>query len=162
MTRRLRDLTPFGRTSLVDAAMMALQQIKSAHHSRRAIVIITDGQDNNSRYKERDALRAAMETDVRVYGIEVSPPFGESFTGKTFVESLAETTGGRYLPTLKNKNIPDLVARIDVHRFYRATFTPESADTTGKPHRIEMKLTRKDALKGGRHFWRRLYSNVLE
>lgn len=153
---RLQMLTPAGRTSLIDAAVRALKEVKHGHNSRKAIVVISDGQDNHSRNARLDAIRQAMETDVRIYGIELYPTFNDGFS-KTLLQSLAECTGGRYLPTVKPKNIPELIAKIDIHRFYRASFSLPPEHIDGEYHRIELKLNRKDRLRGGKLFWKRGY-----
>jgi hypothetical protein len=121
------------------------------------MVIISDGQDNHSRYKEREAIRLAMETDVRIYGIELYPPMGEGYVRKTLLESLAEATGGRYLPTVKLQNVPELMSRFDVHRFYRATYSMPTAAMDARYHGIDLKLSRTEQLRGLRLFWKRGY-----
>lgn len=159
---RLRGLSASGRTSLVDAAVDALRTIQAGRHDRKAIVLVTDGHDNHSRYTQRDALRLARETDARIYGIELYPPLGEAYTPATLLESLSETTGGRYLPTMAANELPDLISRIDAHHFYRATFRLPAAAIDGKPHRIHLKLSRADVLRGGKLFWKRGYQAVKE
>jgi Ca-activated chloride channel family protein len=159
---RLRHLEPAGRTSLIDAAVMALKEIEHGRHERKAIVIVSDGSDNHSRYNETDAIRLAMETDARIYGIELYPPIGDGFVAATLLQLLSERTGGRYFPTVSPERIPGLVSKFDVHRFYRAMFSPPAADRDGKYHRIELRLAKRDRLRGGKFFWKRGYQALTE
>ena len=65
-------------------------------------------------------MRLALETDVRIYAIELYPPFEDW----SMLKRLAVWTGGRYVATLRRQQIPDLIQRIDIHRGYVLGFTP--------------------------------------
>ena len=153
---KIEHIAPAGRTSLTDAIMLALGYIRRARHARRAIVIVSDGNENSSRHARREALQMAVETDARIYAIELSPPIGDGFTGTTMLELLAAATGGRYLPTVSRKDIPRLVERIDIHRGYVLGFTPPVQHRDGRLHRVELKL-RRSAGERVRLFWKERY-----
>ena len=154
---RVKEIAPAGRTSLTDAILLAFQEMKRANQERKAVIVLSDGQDNHSRYVRTDAIRLAVETDVRVYAIELCPPIGEGYISPTFLEVLAHATGGRYLPTVSRKNIPDIVDRIDVHRGYVLGFTPPAEHRDGKTHQIELKLKPKRATQPLKLYWKDRY-----
>ncbi len=111
------DLTrPGGLTSLIDTTYLGLTRMKQARWPRRALLILSDGIDNNSRYSQSELMNVALEADVQVYsmifdtGIASSntAPFrpglagktmgggGESARGPTCWRSLPAKTGGMY------------------------------------------------------------------
>jgi Ca-activated chloride channel family protein len=93
---------PGGATALVDTVQLALRRLRESHKSRRALLIISDGMDNNSRYSEAALLRLAQEADVQIYtigmatsavnkkGIELT----EEPRGLAFLSQLSERSGG--------------------------------------------------------------------
>ncbi|HYI95108.1 MAG TPA: VWA domain-containing protein [Bryobacteraceae bacterium] len=154
---RVKEIGPVGRTSLTDAIVLAFQELKRSHQERKAVIVLSDGQDNHSRYVRKDVIRLGVETDARLYAIELCPPIGEGFVPATFLEALAHTTGGRYLPVVDRKSIPDIVNRIDVHRSYVLGFTPPLDQRDGKTHQIQLKLKTTASAGPVRLFWKHRY-----
>jgi Ca-activated chloride channel family protein len=154
---RIRQFTPAGRTSLTDAITLALLEMRRARQSRKALIVVSDGQDNYSRYGGTETLRLAAESDARAYGIELYPPMGEGAAPFTFLELLARATGGRYLPTITRGQIPDLVNKIDVHRQYVLGFTPPAAHRDDRLHRVELTLRTKAPGGRVRLYWKERY-----
>src|SRR5260370_5472542 len=60
-----------GRTSLLDAIHLALMEMRRAHNLRKAIMILSDGGDNHSRYTETEIKEAVREADVQIYAIGI-------------------------------------------------------------------------------------------
>src|SRR6202007_833943 len=69
--KRLSHMRPFGRTSLLDAIHMALLQMKNAKNPRKAIVIVSDGGDNRSRYTTGEIKSGILESDVQLYAMGI-------------------------------------------------------------------------------------------
>src|SRR5260370_42461882 len=86
--RELAELQPLGWTALHDAMCLGLQRMKSAKNSRRALFVLTDGGDNNSRYSESEVKHMVVESDVRMYSVGL-------FERPRLLEKLAALTGGR-------------------------------------------------------------------
>lgn len=154
---RVHDLRAQGWTSLDDAIVFALQQIRRAHHSNRALIVITDGRENYSRAVPQEVNRLAAETDARIYGIELYPPMGEAHVDPTLIESLAAATGGRYLPVVEPNRIPELAEAIDVHRYWILGFVPSDKCRDGQPHKVSVRLTRGIGSRGARLSWKELF-----
>src|SRR5438067_13763543 len=87
--RRLRDrlsLTPAqGSTALYDAVYLGLSKLKGAQHPKKALLLITDGEDNHSRYSRGDIREVVRESDAQIYVIDL---------GRGLIGDLAEMTGG--------------------------------------------------------------------
>jgi Ca-activated chloride channel family protein len=91
-----------GSTALVDTIYAAVVQMRSAHHGRKAILVISDGMDNHSRYSASELMAAAVEADLQVYSISVFDPprnkkpieLKEERDGVSFLEELSRKTGG--------------------------------------------------------------------
>lgn len=151
---RVANAATVGHTSLTDATVLALDYMaKAAHRARKGIIVVSDGQDNHSRYTQRETLRRAVESDVRIYGIELNPTFGDP----TFLELLARDTGGRYFPTERRASIPDLAERIDVHRLYLLGFKAPAAHRDERSHRVELKLRSKLPSDRPKLYWKHYY-----
>jgi Ca-activated chloride channel family protein len=84
--------TPGGRTALYDAVYMGLEKAKEGKHDKKAIVIITDGEDNSSRYSFGEVKELAKESDVQIYAIGEE---GKMQYGKSIIQDLVNLTGGR-------------------------------------------------------------------
>src|SRR5689334_13646555 len=92
-----------GRTALLDAVVLALHEIKRSQKKRKALLIISDGGDNSSRYSESEVRNMIREADVLVYAVGVYEPFGsrrtsEEASGPGLLSDIAEQTGGRHFP----------------------------------------------------------------
>ena len=148
-------MAPAGHTSLADAIVLAADHMsKAARQPRKAIVVVSDGQDNYSRYTEREAIRLAVETDARIYGIELYPPSGEGAPPASFIELLARATGGRYLPTVRRGSIPDLADRIDVHHRYVLGFTAPPEHRDERAHQVELRPKTRLSTGRARLYWK--------
>ena len=86
---RLRDRLSFapaaGSTALYDAVYLGLAQLKRGQHPKKALLLITDGEDNHSRYSRGDIREFVREADAQIYVIDL---------GRALIGELAEMTGG--------------------------------------------------------------------
>ncbi|MBI4482272.1 MAG: VWA domain-containing protein [Acidobacteria bacterium] len=83
---------PGGRTALYDAAYLGLQKITEAQHDKKALIIITDGEDNSSRYSFGEVKEFAKEMDAQIYAIGEE---GKLEYGRSIIMDLVSLTGGR-------------------------------------------------------------------
>src|ERR1700688_1667389 len=90
-----------GRTALLDAIYLGLSQMRGAHNGKRALLIISDGGDNHSRYNEGDVRNFVKEADCQLYAIGIFDPIGirsrtaEELNGSSLLSEMTEMTGGR-------------------------------------------------------------------
>jgi Ca-activated chloride channel homolog len=88
-----------GMTALYDAVYLGLDKLKSGNNPKKALLLITDGEDNRSRYTFSNVKEFVKEQDVQIYSIGIVSEFGSQLgtgrTGRALIEELSEMTGGR-------------------------------------------------------------------
>ena len=90
----LSSVKPFGQTAIYDALILALQHMDGAKHTKRAILLITDGVDNSSKASLNDAIEAAKRANVAVYTVGLLSASGGQKAEDSLVR-IAEASGGR-------------------------------------------------------------------
>jgi VWFA-related protein len=147
--RKLAHVRPEGRTALLDAVNLALMQMKKARNPRRAIVILSDGGDNHSRFTANKVKATLRETDAQVYAMGIFDPRGsakrsmEERNGPQLLGELAEETGGRHYAVDNLADLPDVCARIgnELRNQYVVGYAPANVQQDGKYHRVKVTLT---------------------
>ena len=137
--------TPGGRTALYDAAYMGLEKIREARHDKRALVIITDGEDNSSRYSFNEVKELAKEGDVQIYAIAQE---GTMMYGKSIIQDLVNLTGGRgFFPHSLNEldYYIDLI-HSELRNQYVLGYHSSNKDHNGKWRKIKVKLEPPEGL----------------
>lgn len=142
---KLAFITPKGNTSLLDAVYLGLQKMRHASQPRKALIVISDGGDNHSRYTEGEIKSAVREADVTLFSIGIYDkyfPTQEERLGPQLMSDLAESTGGMSF-TLDNPNDLPLVAN-QIGRVLRDQYVlayhPKNAKHDGRWHKIKVKL----------------------
>ncbi len=136
---------PKGMTSLLDAIYMGMHQMRHARHERKALLIISDGGDNHSRYSESEIKSAIKEADVQIFAIGIFdqvPRTQEERFGPSLLSEMTDVTGGRTF-TLDNPNdLPDVAAKIGIQlrNQYVLAYKPVKKPKDGKWHKIRVKL----------------------
>ena len=69
---------PGGFTALIDTVYLGLNQMRRARNPQRALIVVSDGMDNHSRYSKGELLKAALEADVQIYTIIIDNGAGSS------------------------------------------------------------------------------------
>ena len=134
-----------GRTSLLDAIYMGIRKMKGARYSRRALLILSDGGDNRSRYTEPDVKRAVKEADVLIYSVGTFDRYAstqEELLGPDLLKSVSEVTGGNSFTLTNVAELPEVTRSIGsrLRHQYMLTYRPEEAVRDGKWHKISVKL----------------------
>jgi Ca-activated chloride channel homolog len=134
-----------GRTALLDAIYMGLQKMRQARYARRALLILSDGGDNHSRYSERDVKTAVRESDVMIYGVGTYDSYfstQEERLGPELLSSISDLTGGQTF-TLNNVNDLPVVTRTigaQLRHQYLLAYEPPAQVHDGKWHKVSVKL----------------------
>jgi len=139
-----------GRTALLDGVAMAMNEMKKAHNGRKAILIISDGGDNSSRFTESEVRNWVREGDVQIYSIGIFEPVGsrgrtpEEMSGPGLLSELAEQTGGRNFSVENLADLPDVAAKIglELRNQYVLGYNPKNAAHDGKYRKVEVKLVK--------------------
>jgi VWFA-related protein len=159
-----------GKTALLDAIYMAIQQMKKAKNPRKALLVISDGGDNNSRYTEGEIKNLVKEADVQIYAIGIFEPLGsrgrtaEELAGPGLLNDVAEQTGGRQYYVENLNELPDIAAKIgiELRNQYILGYAPANQDRDGKYRRVQVKLVQPRGLPPLRAVWRLGYYAPIE
>jgi len=131
--------TAGGRTALYDAVYMGLDQIKGGKNEKKALILITDGEDNSSRYTAAEVREFAKESDVQIYGIGEEGKLGY---GRSEIQNIVGITGGRaFFPNNFNEldYYIDLI-HAELRNQYILGYAPTNKTHDGKWRRIRVKL----------------------
>jgi len=144
---------PKGNTALADAIYMGLAKLRSAKYSRKALLIISDGGDNNSRHSLREIKRLARESDAEIYAIDIcdapslllTKKLEERF-GRQWLTDVTESTGGRTITLDNPAAIPDAAARasLELRNQYILGYRPSRTSEDRKWRKIKVRVTRSN------------------
>jgi Ca-activated chloride channel family protein len=145
---RLLFLKSGGKTALLDAIYLAINEMKKATTNRKALLLISDGGDNHSRYTERDIKRAMKESDVQLYSVGVFEPLAsrgrtpEEAGGPGMLAELSEVSGGRMFSVENADELPDIAEKISIElrNQYVIGYKPSNLVRDGRWRRIKVKL----------------------
>jgi Ca-activated chloride channel family protein len=138
-------LEPDGKTAFFDAVYFALQKIQEGKHSKRALVLISDGQDNASRYTMREVRETLKEADVLVYGIGVADLYGDPVTiarGFEALEDLCYVSGGHAFFPRSEADLVDQCIRValELRHQYSIGFYPSAEDESGRWRKLKIRI----------------------
>jgi Ca-activated chloride channel family protein len=142
---RLLSRAPRGSTALLDAIYLGISKMRQAKYARKALLVISDGGDNHSRYHEREIKSMVRESDTLVYAIGIydySFATMEEQLGPALLTELSEESGGQMF-TVDNltylKNIATKIS-IELRNQYVLGYHPTDPQYDGKWHKIKVKL----------------------
>jgi VWFA-related protein len=155
-----------GLTALLDAIYLGIHEMKKARNPRKALLIISDGGDNNSRYTESEIRGLVKEGDVQIYAIGIYEPSGtrgrtpEESNGPQLLTDLADQTGGRQYQVENVNELPDIAAKIgmELRNQYLLGYSPINQEKDGKYRHVEVKLVQPHGMPLLRAFWRMGYN----
>ncbi len=136
---------PEGRTALLDAIYMGMNKMQDAHNPKKALLIISDGGDNRSRYTDSEIKNLVKESDVQIYAIGIyDPSFAtpEEAAGPSLLNEITEVTGGRAF-TIDNPNdLADVATKIgiELRNQYVLGYRPNNPTRDGRWRKIKVKL----------------------
>jgi Ca-activated chloride channel homolog len=145
---RIFSVPAKGRTALLDAIYLGLSEMKGAHRAKRALLVISDGGDNSSRYNEKDIKRLVREADTQLYSIGIFDPFEyrsrtpEELNGPSLLSEVTELTGGRSFSVEDINELPDIAAKIgmELRNQYVLGYRPSNKSHDARWRKIKIKL----------------------
>ena len=144
---RILSASAKGRTALLDAIYLGLNEMRNAQNAKRALLIISDGEDNNSRYSEKDIKRLVREADTQLYSVGIFDPFEyrsrtpEELSGPSLLTEVTELTGGRAF-TVENVNeLPDIATKIgaELRNQYILGYHPSNKSHDARWRKIKLR-----------------------
>ncbi len=142
---RLLYTVPKGRTALLDAIYLSLHKMSQARYEKKALLIISDGGDNHSRYTESEIKNLVKESDVQIYAIGLYDhyfPTEEERLGPQLLTDITELTGGRAFSIDNPNDLADVATKIgiELRNQYVLGYRPTKPANDGKWHKIRVKL----------------------
>lgn len=137
-----------GKTALLDAIYMGLAEMRKSSTNRKALLVISDGGDNHSRYTERDVKEAVKEAGVEIYAVGIFEPLSsrartpEEAAGPNLLATLAHISGGRMFSVEDPDELPDIAEKISIElrNQYVIGYQPSNLVRDGKWRHIKVKL----------------------
>jgi Ca-activated chloride channel family protein len=153
---------PGGLTAMLDAINIALREMKKAKNSRKAIVVISDGGDNNSQYTAAQIEGLVREADVQIYAMGVFEPglpfrlAPEIISGPKLLSEIATQTGGRAFSAALESDLASVAARIavELRNQYVLGYYPKDEERDGKYRHVEVKLAQPAGVSALKAHWR--------
>lgn len=165
IAKKIARIRPFGRTALLDAIHLASVEMKNARHVRKAIVIVSDGGDNRSRYTAREIKNMLLESDVQVFAIGIFDPDDapkrtpEELNGPRLLDELTDQTGGRLYRVDKLDELTSISERIgnELRSQYLLGYSPSDATRDGKYRHVKVRLIDRPEMPNLRTYYRHGY-----
>jgi Ca-activated chloride channel homolog len=135
-----------GMTAMYDAIYLSLAKLKEGTNAKKALLLITDGEDNRSRYTFSNVREYVKEQDVQIYGIGIVNDFnsqlGSGRTGRALIEELADLTGGHAFFPDSVYDLEDICTKIAVELKNQYVLTYRSTNSTkdGKWRKIRVQV----------------------
>jgi Ca-activated chloride channel homolog len=142
---RMVMLKPENRTALIDAIYLGVDKLKQAKYERKALLIISDGGDNRSRYTEGELRRVVRESDVQIYSIGIFDqyaPTTEEQMGPMLLTDICDMTGGRMFRVMDMADLGDIASRIsaELRNEYVIGYRPSEVKQDGNWRKLKIRL----------------------
>lgn len=134
-------------TALYDACYLGVEKVQRGSHPKRALLLISDGQDNNSRYTFSELRRLLKESDVVLYGIGILSGNDAGSTlgmeGQGILDELASVSGGKAFFPRSSAEMDDIFEQIalELRHQYSIGYKPDNFSNDGRWHKIKVKVT---------------------
>ncbi len=144
--RKLTMVQPKSDTALYDAVYLGVERVTRGSHQKRALLIISDGQDNNSRYNFGEVRRLLKESDIVAYSVGIMDRADTASTlgnqGEAFLEELSSVTGGKAFFPQTDVEMDDMFERIalELRHQYSLGYTPKDFQPNGKWRKVKVKV----------------------
>jgi Ca-activated chloride channel family protein len=148
LINRLVLVQPKGRTALYDAVYAGLEKVQQGSRAKRALLIISDGQDNSSRYRLRSINQSIKESDSLIYGIGIQGLYvrdqREEERGRILLKEISEVTGGRAFFPFTEQQLITVCSSIalELRRQYSIGYIPTTEARDGKWHQLKVEVRR--------------------
>jgi len=142
---RLATVRSGHRTALLDAIYYGMTKMKDARHERKALLVVSDGGDNRSRYTEGEVRAQVREADVEIYAIGIFDPYAptpEERTGPQLLDEISEETGGRLFRVDDLAEMGDIAEKIstELRNQYVLGYRPKDLTRDGKWRKVKVKV----------------------
>jgi Ca-activated chloride channel family protein len=151
-----------GTTALLDGVRLAMEEMKNARYTRKAIVIVSDGEDNSSHWTMGQLKAAVRERDIVIYAIGITDS-DEAYSpyrrrGGESLNEIASESGGRLFEVTRQKQLPEIATKIGgwLRNQYVLGYVP-STDRDGSYRKVQLRVTRPKGYPKLHAVWRQGY-----
>ena len=142
---RMVMLRPQNRTALIDAMYLAVNKLKTAKYERKAMLVISDGGDNRSRYTQGELTRSVRESEVQIFSMGIFDMYAnteEEQNGPMLLNDLCESTGGKLFKVPDVAVLSDVAERISeqIRDEYVIGYTPTDRKRDGTWRKLKVRL----------------------
>ncbi|HEX4950149.1 MAG TPA: VWA domain-containing protein [Blastocatellia bacterium] len=153
--RRMETIRPEGDTALYDAVFLGLEKLKEARHKKRVLLVLSDGQDNCSRYNLRELSKNIKESEAVIYAISIAEVQGSDcgqlcqMYARRTMETIAEVTGGKaFFPlSLDDMEQATTMIALELRQQYSLGYVPTNTERDGKWRKISVRVLPHKGLK---------------
>jgi Ca-activated chloride channel homolog len=144
--RKLTLVQPKNNTALYDAVYLGVERVTRGTHQKRALLVISDGQDNSSRYNFGEVRRLIKESDVVTYSVGIMDRSDASSSlgmqGQAFLDELSSVTGGKSFYPQSDIEMDEIFERIalELRHQYSIGYTPKDFQPDGKWRKVKVKV----------------------
>ncbi len=147
LANKLHFVDPRGQTALYDAAYLGIEKAKQGRHNRHALLLISDGQDNSSRYTYGELRKLLKEAGVQIYCIGIVEMGGGAggtldMQGQAILEEISQVTGGKAFFPRSAAELEEITTRIalELRHQYSIGYTPTNVKRDGQWHKIKVSV----------------------
>jgi len=147
LANKLTLVDPGGQTALYDATYLGVEKVKQGRHNRHAILLISDGQDNSSRYTYGELRKRLKEAGVQIYCIGIVEMGGGAggtldMQGQATLEEIAQSTGGKAFFPKSGAELEEITTRIalELRHQYSIGYSPTNVKRDGHWHKIKVSV----------------------
>jgi VWFA-related protein len=159
---KLTSAEPEGLTALLDAVSLGIDEMKKSKNPRKALLIVSDGGDNNSQYTSSQIEDLVRQADVQIYAMGVFEQFpfaaltSAELSGPRLLQEIAQQTGGRAFPARSFSALPAIARQIgiDLRNQYVLAYSPSNEEKNGKYRKVQVKLNPPAGLSELKARWR--------
>jgi VWFA-related protein len=160
--QQLTALKAGGLTALLDAVDLGVKEMKTARNPRKALVIVSDGGDNHSRYTAADIRSVVKEADTQIYAMGVFEPnllpglAAEVISGPKLLAQIADQTGGRAYGASEFSQLPAIAEKIaiELRNQYVLAYYPANSARDGKFRHVDVRINQPAGLPALKARWR--------
>lgn len=143
---KLSLVQPKSNTALYDAVYLGTERVTRGAHQKKALLIISDGQDNSSRYNFGEVRRLLKESDVTIYSVGIlggsDAGSAAGMQGQAFLDELSSVTGGKSFYPATNVEMDEIFERIalELRHQYSIGYIPKDFTPDGKWRKVKVKV----------------------
>lgn len=155
LERRLNVVNAQGETALYDAIYLGIEKVQQGRHHRRALLIISDGEDNASRYTLDQLRRRLRESDVQLYCVGFNRAASSdkaeqrrAMRGRMILDDIARLTGGRALFVNSASDLEEAATRValELRHQYSVSYIPTNQQRDGRWRKIQVRVNQPEVI----------------